>query len=166
MRQRAPRRWVALVSLAAMSSAGAQSLFEELDLTRPGLGATASAVRQGDIPRARCELARYYRQRAKPLYFIAPGEKANPKPARPDVARAERALRHQFESIGYPHTFGPAIDWHFDKTAEPGSKYAANNEWTWQLNRHAEWLAFSRAYRDTGDEKYAREFVAEMTAWV
>ena len=33
------------------------------------------------------------------------------------------------------------------------------------MNRHAEWLALSRAYRDTGDEKYAREFVAQMTAW-
>lgn len=34
------------------------------------------------------------------------------------------------------------------------------------MNRHAEWLALSRAYRDTGDEKYAREFVAQMTDWV
>ena len=39
----------------------------------------------------------------------------------------------------------------------------ANNEWTWQLNRHAEWTR-SRAYLDS-DEKYAREFVAQMTAW-
>ena len=69
-------------------------------------------------------------------------------------------------SIGYPHTFGPRIDWHFDKTAEPGSPYARNNEWTWQLNRHAEWVALSRAYRDTWDENYTREFVAQMLSWV
>src|SRR5689334_22324116 len=83
-----------------------------------------------------------------------------------DIARADRALRHEFVSIGYPHTFGPTIDWHFDKTTDPGSPYAPNNERTWQLNRHAEWTALARAYRQTHDEKYAREFVAEMLSWV
>jgi hypothetical protein len=141
-------------------------LFAALDLKRPGLEAVSAALTKGDRVAARSALASYFRQRTRPLYYVAPGEKANPKPVKPDVARAERALLHQFESIRYPHTFGPTIDWHFDKTTEPGSKYAPNNEWTWQLNRHAEWLALSRAYRDTGDEKYAREFVAQMTQWV
>lgn len=104
------------------------------------------------------ELAEYFRHRARPLYRLS--EKSSP----PDIEAAERALRHEFRSIGIPHAFGPRIDWTFDKTAEGG--LAPNNEWTWQLNRHAEWLALSRAYRDTGDEKYAREFVAQMTAWV
>src|ERR1035437_7744312 len=122
-------------------------LFAELDLSRPGLETAAAAVRGGDRAAARHALAEYYRHRTRPVYFIAPGAQANPKPARPDVARGDRALRHEFESIGYPHSFGAAIDWHFDKTAEPGSQYPANNEWTWQLNRHAEWLALARAYR-------------------
>lgn len=104
------------------------------------------------------ELARYFRTRTRAVYRLS--ERKSP----PDTAAAERALRHEFVSIGIPHTFGPRIDWAFDKTAEGG--LAPNNEWTWQLNRHAEWLALSRAYRDTGDEKYAREFVAQMTAWV
>jgi hypothetical protein len=153
---------VAVLSAATMTD---DDLFAGLDLTWPGLDRVAAAVAAHDGPAARHALAEYYRHRRKPLYYIAAGEKANPKPAHPDVSRGERALRHEFESIGYRHTFGPAIDWHFDKTAEPGSRYAPNNEWTWQLNRHAEWLALSRAYRDTGDEKYAREFVAEMTSW-
>jgi hypothetical protein len=140
-------------------------LFSELNLGMPGLEHVAAAVRSGDRAGARHALAEYYRHRSKPLYFIAPGEKANPKPLRPDVGAGERALHHEFQSIGYPHTFGPVIDWHFDKTAGPGSQYPPNNEWTWQLNRHAEWTALSRAYRDTGDEKYAHEFVAQMTAW-
>jgi len=142
------------------------SLFRELDVTRRGLEPVAAALRSGDRAAARHALADYYRHRTEPLYYIAPGEKADPKPARPDIARAERAMRHEFESIGYPHTFGSGIDWHFDKTAEAGSPYAPNNEWTWQLNRHAEWLALSRAYRDTWDERYAHEFVAQMSSWV
>ncbi len=141
------------------------ALFAELDLARPALASVAAALQAKDRPAARHALADYYRHRATPVYFIAPGEQANPKPARPDITGGDRAIRHEFSSIGYPHTFGPTIDWHFDKTAEPGSKYPANNEWTWQLNRHAEWLALSRAWRDTGDEKYAREFVAQMTDW-
>lgn len=104
------------------------------------------------------DLARYFRHRARPIYRLSA------KTVPPDTEAADRVLRHEFRSIGIPHTFGPRIDWAFDKTAAGG--LAPNNEWTWQLNRHAEWLALSRAYRDTGDEKYAREFVAQMTAWV
>jgi hypothetical protein len=167
-------RRLLFLSLAVASAAAAAALtdgqlFSSLDLSRPGLQNVAAAVAQHatdhDRTAAKHALAEYYRHRETPRYYIALGEKANPKPTRPDISVGERALRHEFVSIGYPHTFGPVIDWHFDKTAEPGSKYAPNNEWTWQLNRHAEWLGLSRAYRDTGDEKYAREFVAEMTAW-
>jgi hypothetical protein len=103
-------------------------------------------------------IADHFRNRTKPVIDMPA--------AGSDIARADRALRHEFTSIGYPHTFGPEIDWHFDKTAEPGSPYAPNNEWTWQLNRHAEWIALARAYRRTHDEKYAHEFVAEMLSWV
>jgi heparan-sulfate lyase len=103
-------------------------------------------------------LAEHFRNRTRPV-FVMPA-------ARADLARADQALRHQFSSIGYSHQFGDVIDWHFDKTAEPGSKFAPNNEWTWQLNRHAEWIALARAYRETHDEKYAREFVAQMLGWV
>ena len=141
-------------------------LFSSLNLSEANLHAVGAAVARHDLTAARHALAAYYRHRTRPLYYIALGEKASPRPEHPDTSAGDRALRHEFNSIGYPYTFGPTIDWHFDLTAEPGGKYAANNEWTWQLNRHAEWLALSRAYGDTGDEKYAREFVAQMTAWV
>jgi hypothetical protein len=104
------------------------------------------------------DLAEYLRNRKRPVYPLS--QKVTP----PDTEVADRALRHRFVSIGIPHEFGTRIDWLFDKTAEGGR--APNNEWTWQLNRHAEWLGLARAYRDTGDEKYAREFVAQMTSWV
>jgi hypothetical protein len=103
-------------------------------------------------------IADHFRNRTKPVIEMPP--------AGGDTSRADRALRHEFNSIGYPHTFGAEIDWHFDKTVEPGSPYAPNNEWTWQLNRHAEWIQLARAYRKTHDEKYAREFVAQMLGWV
>jgi hypothetical protein len=138
--------WLACASAGfAVSPA---DLLNSLDRSKPELRAISTQH----------ELVEYFRQRTKPVYSLS--NKSSP----PDIERAERALRHEFTSIGIAHTFGPQIDWTFDKTAEAGR--APNNEWTWQLNRHAEWLALSRAYRDTGDEKYAREFVAQMTAWV
>jgi hypothetical protein len=141
-----------LVTLACLAAPGfalsTAELLDSLDRTRPELRAISTPH----------DLAEYFRHRTRPLYSLS--TRTSP----PDTAAAERALRHQFSSIGIAHQFGPHIDWTFDKTAEPGR--APNNEWTWQLNRHAEWLALSRAYRDTGDEKYAREFVAQMTAWV
>ena len=62
-------------------------VFSELNLATPGLEKVAAAVAAGDRAAARHALAEYYRHRSKPLYYIAPGEKANPKPLRPDVAR-------------------------------------------------------------------------------
>ena len=133
---------------SAIYAISTSELLNALDRGRPELRAISTPH----------DLASYFRNRARPVYPLS-------KPSSPpDIEAAERALRHRFSSIGIPHDFGPRIDWHFDKTAEGG--LAPNNEWTWQLNRHAEWLALSRAYRDTGDEKYAREFVAQMTAWV
>lgn len=143
-----------------------QELFEALDLDRPGLEATKAAFGKGDLAGARHALADYFRHREKPRWWFPAGQKADPRPADPNTARADRVLQHEMESIGIRHTFGPVIDWNFDATTAPGSNLAPNNEWTWQLNRHADWLALAAAYRDTGDEKYAREFVAQMTQWV
>lgn len=140
--------WLANATAAwAVSTA---DLLGTLDRSRPELRAISTPH----------DLAEYFRHRSRPLYKLS--SKSSP----PDVAAADRVMRHELTSIGIPHTFGPHIDWTYDKTAEPGAGLAPNNEWTWQLNRHAGWLALSRAYRDTGDEKYAREFVGEMTAWV
>ncbi|MBL8178379.1 MAG: alginate lyase family protein [Bryobacterales bacterium] len=138
--------WLACATAAAAITP--EELLGSLDRTQPALRSIATAH----------ELANHFRNRALPVYTLS-------KPVTPpDTAGGDRALAHRFSSIGIAHQFGPRIDWVFDKTAEAG--FAPNNEWTWQLNRHAEWLALSRAYRDTGDEKYAREFVAQMTAWV
>src|SRR5581483_3474397 len=100
----------ALLASAVVLAANAQTgpslsedqLFAGLELDRPGLEAVKAAG--SDRAAARHALAEYYRHRLKPVYTIALGEKANPKPAHPDVARGERAMRHEFESIGYRHT--------------------------------------------------------------
>lgn len=143
-----------------------QVLFDSLNLDYPGLEKVAAAVKAGDLAAAKHELAQYYRARQNPKWWYPVGEKANPPVTNPNLSGAERVLNHELSSIGIPYQFGPVIDWNYDVTTAPGSTYAPNNEWTWQLNRHPHWSTLSRAYRDTGDERFAREFVAQMTQWV
>ena len=88
------------------------------------------------------------------------------KGIRAGTAAAERVLKHQFTVGGITHTFGERIDWGFNPTTAPGSKYEADNEWTWQLNRHSEWATLARAYSATGDERFAKEFDAQFAGWV
>lgn len=143
-----------------------EELFEGLNLDYPGLEKTAAAYRAGDLVAAKHELAEYYRHREKPVWWFPAGQKADPKPENPDLTGAEKVLKHELRSIGISYQFGPEIDWNFDVTTAPGSTYAPNNEWTWQLNRHPHWATLARTYYNTGDERYAREFVAQMTQWV
>ena len=142
-----------------------EEVFGALDLTRPELAAVAAARAQGDLPAARHALAEYFRHRAKPLFPDMAADARRTSTNAEEIARADQALRHHFESIGIAHQFGPRIDWTFDATG-PDHGRPLNHEWTWQLNRHREWTALARAYRSTGDEKYAREAVALLTAWV
>lgn len=141
-------------------------LFEALDLGLPELENVDKAYKAGNMTAAKHALADYYRNRTNVKWYFPAGEMANPKPINPNLEAAERAMRHEMRSIGINYQFGPTIDWTFDVTRAPGSIYPPNNEWTWQLNRHSEWVALARAYRDTGDEKYAREWVMQMTQWV
>jgi hypothetical protein len=73
---------------------------------------------------------------------------------------ADKIAAHVLTSCGIPHDFGDDIDWSINPTK---LKY---KEWTWQLSRHPFWRTLGRAYWDTGDEKYARDFVYQMTDWV
>jgi parallel beta-helix repeat protein len=73
---------------------------------------------------------------------------------------AENALAHRMVGQpAYPPFFvGEDIDW--------ASRPVADNEWVWQLNRMTFWDAMGKAYRQTGDEKYAREWASQLMDWV
>ena len=77
---------------------------------------------------------------------------------RPDTKAADKIMDRELRSVGVPHKFEDEIDW----TLNPMNY----REWPWQLNRHPFWVTLGRAYWSTGDEKYAKEFVYQMTHWV
>ena len=138
--------------------------FELLDLGRPDLAAVRAAVAQADWAAAKHAFAEHLRNRTAPGWTFDP-HRAGADPRR-RFPGAEKVLAHRLGSIGIEWQFGPAIDWAFNPTTEPGSKWPANHEWTWQLSRHPMWLELGRAFHATGDEKYAAEFVAELKSWV
>jgi hypothetical protein len=95
------------------------------------------------------------------------------------VAQAERICAHQFDLLGYKNLdLGPNIDWHLDAVH---GKRAPRTLWykvpyldfgvcgdvkiTWELNRHQHFPVLGKAYQLAGEEKYAREFVAQFHDW-
>jgi len=136
--------------------------FGALDLELPALAEVKEAVAAADWPRARQAFVRHLKTREVPRWHF--DWRSRPQPAqRPegiDTREADRVVAHLLTSVGVPHQFGPAIDWSINPTP---LKY---NEWTWQLSRHPFWSTLGRAYWETGDEVYAREFVAQITGWI
>lgn len=160
--------FLALVSISRAAETGPRlddaAFFQLVDVNRAELVAVKSAVEKADWPGAKHAFAEYMRTRTQPKWFASdlPPVGHDPKYR---SGGAEKALTHRFNSIGIEWQFGDKIDWSFNPTTQPDSKWPRNNEWTWQFSRHAMWNELSRAFRATGDEKYAKEFVAELRSW-
>jgi len=133
-----------------------------LDLTLPALAAVRRAVDRGDPAAAKRAFVQHLKARTQPKWHFDWRAKPAPnkRPAKPNVAQADRYARNELVSVGVWHDFGSDIDW----SANPmPNQY---REWTWQLSRHSFWPKLGQAYWDTGDEKYARTFVFQMNDWV
>lgn len=79
---------------------------------------------------------------------------------------ADAVLKHNFlfrddwdmEKTNIPYQFKGAIEW---KAIPNGDE-----EWCYMLNRHKFWIDLGKAYLLTGDEKYAKGFVTQVTHWI
>jgi hypothetical protein len=95
------------------------------------------------------------------------------------ISRSERVLAHRFDLLGFEElSFGEPINWHLDavhaKEAPPKSfhrvKYldfdeVGDSKITWELNRHQHLVTLAKAYRLTGDERYASEIRSQWRNW-
>jgi len=112
---------------------------------------------------------------------IAAAERHGPGATARTVAAADRACAHVFDLLGSgPVPLGPAIDWHTD--FKSGHRYDPREHSTrmspashpgghdikvpWELSRcqHLAWLG--QAWQLTGEERYPREFVAQVGSWI
>jgi len=102
-----------------------------------------------------------------------------PETADQIVRRAERICQHRFDLLGYePLDYGSEIDWHSDRVH---GKRAPRKPWfkvkyldfaevgdskiTWELNRHQHFVTLAKAFRLTGDAKFASELFAQWHHW-
>lgn len=99
----------------------------------------------------------------------------------PDIVRqADRICEGKFDLLGFKNlSFGDPIDWHFEpisgkriplqhwsKLDYLDADVAGDKKITWELNRHQYFMMLGQAYVLTGDERYARTFVAHIESWV
>ncbi|MFP4502925.1 MAG: alginate lyase family protein [Candidatus Hydrogenedentota bacterium] len=150
-------------------------LYDALDLTLPGLEPVAEAVDSGDMDAARTAFANYLRQRENVAWHFDWRRQASDEIPEQfelddlsvyDRAMADAAMLHRFEMVGLEHQFADGIRWDYNPTEAEDSPIPANHEWTWVLNRQRHWVAMGKAYWETGDEAYAREFAEQMLNWV
>ena len=92
-------------------------------------------------------------------------------------SQSDDILRHQIPIFDRSHDLGAKIDWHRDPLS--GARWAlehftglnlkpgkgADVRVVWELNRLHHLTTLGRAYALTGDERYADEFVDQLTSW-
>ncbi len=95
------------------------------------------------------------------------------------VRQADQICQHRFDLLGYAGLdYGWPIDWHID--AVHGKKapqkafhkihyltYAevGDSKVTWELNRHQHLVTLAKAYRLTGDRRFADETLRQWRHW-
>lgn len=102
-----------------------------------------------------------------------------PEQVKQILERAERALNHRFDLLGYTDlAYSSPIDWHMDlvnvKRAPRKAFYriryldfeeVGDSKVTWELNRHQHFVTMAKAYRLTGNKRYADEILRQWRHW-
>ena len=152
---------------------------EILDRLRQQVTAHADALKyklgfsfDGDAPKAQvARQGRFFFTSGQVPVLVSLLRDRLPQETEQIVQRAERICRHRFDLLGYEDLdYGAAIDWHCDRVH---GKRAPRKPWfkvdyldfsevgdskiTWELNRHQHLVTLAKAYRLTGDGKFAGE---------
>lgn len=95
------------------------------------------------------------------------------------IEQASKILRHRFDLLGYSDlAYGRPIDWHLDlahaRQAPRKMFYrvryldfeeVGDSKVIWELNRHQHLVTLAKAYRLTGDVRYADEILRQSRHW-
>ena len=95
------------------------------------------------------------------------------------VNRADRICQHRFDLLGYEDLdYGRPIDWNLDvvhgKRAPRKAFYkvryldfaeVGDSKITWELNRHQHLVTLAKAFRFTGDRRFADEALRQWRHW-
>ena len=132
------------------------------------------------------ELLDHFRNRSQPLFLPGFSSRLStvqtdlfPDETRELLILADRIVEnHSWPLLGAGEKdFGEQIDWHLDPLSGyhwPLEYHADLNLFRddgsdarilWELNRLPHFLTLARAYAVTGDEKFTREFLAQLQSW-
>ena len=103
-----------------------------------------------------------------------------PESARKLIDKADRITSGKFDLLGFKDlSFGDPVDWHFEPVSRKhiplqhwskldylDADIAGDKKIIWELNRHQYFQTLGQAYWLTGDERYARTFIAHLDAWM
>ena len=102
-----------------------------------------------------------------------------PEEADKIVERANKICSHRFDLLGYTDLdYGNEINWQLDavhqKTAprKPFHRIqyldfaeVGDSKITWELNRHQHLVTLAKAYRLSGDDRFAKEILSQWRSW-
>ena len=146
-----------------------RELFEAFALDRPELAAVKTAVEAKNYPAAKSALLAHFRQRRSPAWFLNWWEKPAPQTNAATVALVAAAgdiVAHQFKTASAAVRFPGLIDWQYLPAKLPDGSLDYQVPLVLYINRFTWWRdTLGPAYWTTGDEQYAREWVAEVIDW-
>ena len=157
-------KYIVLLALACfVGKANAQELktevFSLLNLDYPGLEKVKTLHQEGKDADAAKALLDYYRARTNVKTPDVNLKKVTI--GKDEQKMADEALQHTFFAHkGYQPSFnyGEDIDWRYWPVKD--------NELRWQLHRHKWFTPMGKAYRVSGDEKYAVEWTKQYIDWI
>lgn len=135
-------------------------VFDLIDLERPGMEQVKALHAAGNDIEAAKSLLDYYKNR-KGVATPDIKDPAKVKISEEHQKWADDGLKHTFfVHKGYQpsYNYGEDIDWRFWPVKD--------NELRWQLHRHKWFTPMGKAYRISGDEKYAVEWTKQYIDWI
>lgn len=148
-----------------------ETLLGKLDYNLADLKSVEHFDQIGSKHKAMSALLDWYRKKEnlylkvsdKDLKYVKenfPEDVANTLKKANDVLNKKFIFREDWdmEKTNIPYTFKGEIDW---KAIPNGDE-----EWCFMLNRHKYWIDLGRAYYLTGNEKYAKGFIAQVNHWI
>ncbi|WP_163174795.1 heparin-sulfate lyase HepC [Bacteroides sp. 51] len=134
-------------------------VFSMLNLDYPGLEKVKALHQAGNDAEAATALLEYYRGRTAVKHPEVDLSKVTI--SKQDQQWADDGLEHTFfVHKGYQpsYNYGKDINWQYWPVQD--------NELRWQLHRHKWFSPMGKAYRVSGDEKYAKEWVHQYMDWI
>lgn len=147
------------------------AIFDKLNFDLPQLDLVKKAHNSNTDAHALKLLLEVYREKENLYLKVNPSDVAYIKSTYP--AEVEKTLKNANEVVHRNFIF--TDEWDLEKSSIPYQfkkeidwKLTANGdiEWCYMMNRHKFWIDLGRAYWLTGDEKYTKEFVVQLTHWI